>query len=614
VSTVITGVGAGNRGNVFAVVDQEADPARASEVSPGSRVVPACVGTIAPLLRAQVQAKGDFVRLTTRLGRLALFAVCVAGAALLGTAPASGGDEVNYQDPLTAAPPISRPPTRSCSVTVMQDFAFNSSIGQGVFNGTLAPPAACPGPWSKIVLDFTGKVAGRQFDRLLNVWVGGAQVFQSTTPEPDPDGITWHVEHDATRYGSLFAQSEPIKVELQNYVVGIYTGVIYGTLKVTYYQATQAYPAPEHADEVVGFPNADSDYFYGPGDVRTTTVSFPQNLTRAYLELYLKGNSCDEFWYGSQPDDFAGPNGLCGGGAFREVQVSIDGSLAGVAWPFPFIFTGGVNPWLWRPIPAVNAFDMPPQVVDLTPYVGTLTDGQPHTISLQVPHDGFYWGIGSDLLLYRDPVLAQTTGTLTSRSIAPTAAESYGENVGSNGGVFTTNASRHLVVSGYVDSSAGRVTTSVEQTFGFENQQQLDLTNFLENLTHDETIDTVTTTSRADGATVRRVSESYPIRLRSLFQVPEQGQKDFFNLPAGVEQSLVRQETVTLNGVQTFWSKLDDSVNASALLSRTSGVTTLSGGRDSEDYAASDSTGACYHRKLVAAQGYVTSDQLLPSC
>lgn len=117
------------------------------------------------------------MRLTRRLGRLAMIGVCVASAALLGSAPASGGNEVNYQDPLTAAPPIARPPTASCSVTVMQDFAFNSSVGQGVFTGALAPPAACRGPWSRIVLDFTGKVAGRQFDRLMNVWVGGAEMF-----------------------------------------------------------------------------------------------------------------------------------------------------------------------------------------------------------------------------------------------------------------------------------------------------------------------------------------------------------------------------------------------------------------------------------------------------
>jgi hypothetical protein len=549
-----------------------------------------------------------------RSTKLLALALGIASAVLLGALPAGAGNEVSYQDPLTAVQPITRPPTPSCTVTVMQDFAFNSSAGQGVYDGMLAPPATCPGPWSKVVLDFTGRVAGRQFDRLMNVWVGGAQVFQSSTPEPDPDGITWHVEHDATRYSSLFAQPEPIKVELQNYVTGIYTGVIYGTLTVTYYQATSAYPAPQHAEQVVGFPNADSFYFYGPNDVRSTSVTFPRNLTRAYLELYLKGNSCDEFWFGSQPDDYAGPNGLCGGGAFREVQVSIDGQLAGIAWPYPFIFTGGVNPWLWRPIPAVNAFDMPPQVVDLTPYVGVLDDGQPHTISLRVAHDGFYWGIGSDLLLYRDLGLSQTSGALVSRSITPDAGETSGEPTGSNGGVFTTNASRHLNISGYVDTSSGRVTTMVEQTFGFSNQQELDLTNFLENLTHDEAIDTVTTTASPSGTTVRRVSESYPIRMRSLFQVPEQGQKDFFNLPAGVEQSLQRRTTVTVDGSQTFSSWLDDTVNASGLLSRTNGVTTLSGGRDSEDYVTSDSTGACYHHKLVASQGWVTSDQLLPSC
>jgi hypothetical protein len=554
------------------------------------------------------------MQLIRRLGRPSLVALGLIGVFVAGTVTASAGDEVTYQDPLTAAPPIARPPTPSCSTTVMQDFAFNSSVGQGVFDGTLTPPAACPGPWSKIVLDFTGKVAGRQFDRLMNVWVGGAQVFQSSTPEPDPDGITWHVEHDATHYASLFTQPEPIKVELQNYVTGPYTGVIYGTLKVTYYGATAAYPAPAHADEVIGFPNADSDYFFSPSDTHTTSVTFPRNLTRAYLELYLKGNSCDEFWFGSQPDDYAGPNGLCGGGAFREVQVSIDGQLAGVAWPFPFIFTGGVNPLLWRPIPAVNAFDMPPQVVDLTPYVAQLNDGAPHTITLRVAHNGGYWGIGSDLLLYRDPVLAQTSGALTSRSITPTAGETYGENTGSNGGVFTTSASRHLSVSGYVDTSAGRVTTTVDQTFAFANKQELNLTNFMENLTHDETIDTVTTTIASGHTTVSDVSESYPIRMRSIFQVPQQGQKDFFNLRAGVEQSLVRDTSVTVDGVQTSSSSLNDSVNASGNLSRTNGVTTLAGGRDSEDYVYSDSTGACYHHKLVAAQGWVTSDQLLKSC
>jgi hypothetical protein len=60
---------------------------------------------------------------------------CVVGAMLLLVVPAAAGNEVNYQDPLTAAPPIVRPPTPSCTTTVMQDFAFNSSIGQASSTG-----------------------------------------------------------------------------------------------------------------------------------------------------------------------------------------------------------------------------------------------------------------------------------------------------------------------------------------------------------------------------------------------------------------------------------------------------------------------------------------------
>jgi len=55
----------------------------------------------------------------TKLVALLSFA---AAAVLLTSVPAAAGNEVNYQDPLTAAPPIVRPPTPSCTTTVMQDW------------------------------------------------------------------------------------------------------------------------------------------------------------------------------------------------------------------------------------------------------------------------------------------------------------------------------------------------------------------------------------------------------------------------------------------------------------------------------------------------------------
>ncbi len=119
-------------------------------------------------------------------GTLAVLPAAPAAA----VAPAAAAPvEINYQDPVTALPPVTRPPVPHCTVTVVRhDFA--NSYGQP-FTGTVAPPAGCPGPWTKVVLDWTGSVAGRQFDRLAGVWLGGAEIFRTSTPEPDPAGITW---------------------------------------------------------------------------------------------------------------------------------------------------------------------------------------------------------------------------------------------------------------------------------------------------------------------------------------------------------------------------------------------------------------------------------------
>ena len=73
-----------------------------------------------------------------------------------------------------------------------------------------------------------------------------------------------------------------------------------------------------------------------------------------------------------------------GKGSFREVRVTVDGHLAGVAFPYPVLFTGAIVPSVWRPIPAYGAFDLPTYNIDLTPWIPLLADGQSHTIGLEV--------------------------------------------------------------------------------------------------------------------------------------------------------------------------------------------------------------------------------------
>ena len=94
-----------------------------------------------------------------------------------------------------------------------------------------------------------------------------------------------------------------------------------------------------------------------------------------------------KFWWSnvlqSTVDTF--PNStLPGFSPFREVQLYIDNKLAGVAWPFPVIFTGGIVPGLWRPIVGIDAFDLKEDEIDITPWLPLLCDGTTHVFTLRV--------------------------------------------------------------------------------------------------------------------------------------------------------------------------------------------------------------------------------------
>ena len=101
----------------------------------------------------------------------------------------------------------------------------------------------------------------------------------------------------------------------------------------------------------------------------------------------------------------------CGGGTYRELQVYVNGQLAGAVYPFLVLYTGGVNPFLWRPLSGIESLDIPAYRFDLTPFAGLFNtlgtaaangaSSRPH-VSLKVfgnNQDGL-WYLTSSLLLY----------------------------------------------------------------------------------------------------------------------------------------------------------------------------------------------------------------------
>eukprot|EP00466_Bigelowiella_natans_P000839 jgi/Bigna1/74518/fgenesh1_pg.29_\ len=67
-----------------------------------------------------------------------------------------------------------------------------------------------------------------------------------------------------------------------------------------------------------------------------------------------------------------------------RIQIRINGQVAGIASPFPVIYTGGVNPLLWRPLTGIMSFDIPPYRFDISPFLGVVNTRKPVNISAEV--------------------------------------------------------------------------------------------------------------------------------------------------------------------------------------------------------------------------------------
>ncbi|HVT70216.1 MAG TPA: peptide-N4-asparagine amidase, partial [Trebonia sp.] len=96
----------------------------------------------------------------------------------LTSASSSSYVEGDISTPVVGTPAVPRPHTKSCTVSLANDFPSNDAAGNAQnFTGTYTPPRDCPGPWAKVVLDFSATVAGRQYDRSASIEVGNTTIW-----------------------------------------------------------------------------------------------------------------------------------------------------------------------------------------------------------------------------------------------------------------------------------------------------------------------------------------------------------------------------------------------------------------------------------------------------
>ena len=413
-------------------------------------------------------------------------------------------------------------------------------------------------------MNFTVTSQGRQFDRLGLMYLGDIEVFRTSTAEPTANGIIWTYIKEMEQYNALWNTDQKIIFDLGNLVDSTYTGPFFTTLIATFFtlpdsQATADTILPISAEQ--SGANMGSA-FTVPSQNASVSYTLPQNVERAVVSLSACGQIAEEFWYtnvfSSDIHTFESTAGtLYGYGPFREVQLLIDGQLAGVSWPFPVIFTGGIVPGLWRPIVGIDAFDLRQHEIDVTPWLPLLCDGALHTFEIRVAglnddgagHPtlsesvGSYWVVTGTIFLFLGADRSITTGSMPTIDIpAPQIQVSSSVTTNSTGAnqtlTYNTAVMRDISITSTVKTSSGSRPATWTQQLSYSSFNSLTSQGFVQSTSQNTT---GTDTSSSGYST----TYNYPITVNSSFSVDAAGD-------VGINGTLSHSLTYNVFGPSVF--------------------------------------------------------------
>lgn len=392
------------------------------------------------------------------------------------------------QDPMVA--------TSGCVRSqVLMQHRFGNSYGKP-FVSSYTPPLYCS--FNRVTFNITVTSKGRQFDRLGVVYFGSTEIWRTSTAEPTQDGIVWTYIKDMSAYLTLFRKPQKLIFDLGNTIDDTYTAPFDATLTANFFNADETI---DPADMILpvslgkgssGMPSAFQ--YPDPNKTVASSLKLPRNIRKAVFTISATGQIDEEFWFGNvlQSDvKTFGKGVVLGHSPFREVQLYIDGMLAGVVYPFPIIFTGGVVPGLWRPIVGIDAFDLREDEIDITPWLPLLCDGKSHSFDMRVAgiaddgngHGhlstdiGNYWVLTGKLFIWQDEKGAITTGSALQRSLPSPDVNLSSSTTKTKKGknetlTYSVTVSREISISSQVRTSHGSVPARWSQRLSYSNHGQ----------------------------------------------------------------------------------------------------------------------------------------------
>lgn len=520
---------------------------------------------------------------------------------------------------------------------------FSNSYWQPAVEAFTVPP--CDDDFSVVYLKWAATCdAGRQYDRFAAVWVNGVELLRTSTAEPSRNfSVKWDVVKDVSLYSNVVKGGGTVVVALDNIVNSMYTSSYQVDLSLEFYRPSDASKVIKQPDQIMPISTNKTSYGWFTVDPTSNQssgqhqmVHLPENTEELYLELFLSHHQCDEFFYSHAPNQDASnePNGArCGAdGAFREVQVLVDNHVVGIVWPFPLVYTGGLNPYLWMPIVSIGAFKAPTYMINLTLFLGMFLDNHSHAVTFRVLYGETFWLIDGNLLVYQDATAtSQTRAEILEEKLDQFVEPSIATNSETHDNASVTywsSATRDLYVKTSVTTSTGTKVYTLQQHFDFTNtlMNTTDgLKLWFESHTHVETNLTVTSQAEtrqaydtrylkkaANEGTVHVLqTEDYPLTGSLKYRY---GDNESFVLVTEFANSFSRSTTVKgdKSDLRFEYQPLDvhTALTASAVYDSVHG----GNGSTRATYASASPTEGCFSRELAASFRHLTVDNSSTDC
>ncbi len=437
----------------------------------------------------------------------------------------------NYSNPTIPAPPA----VPDTTPTVLPITSY----------GTVAIPL---GTWETVVMNYTGYVAGTAYDYFQTVTIDGAMVYVGVNPEAG----SWTQLVNLSAYLAFFDDRSSITISGPGLgLIGNFEGVQINNITLVFYPVPAHQSGPTYATMV-------EPLFAFSGTPSSAPISIPSNTSAVDLQMIAIGS---EFWYSLNPD-------------FTAVTASVGGYNVSTYLQYPWINSGGIDLFSWRPISPVNMLDHQWETFNLTGALGLL-EGQTQ-LNVSAASDAMGADVIANLLVYTSPSVtgAQQRGYYFDQSPVQTVTQTNSSISNPNGNDYTVFDQFDTVRYGYstlVSTRTGSYSVTLSTREGFANLQSLN--DVWQNITESETVSTVQTAQYSErndhGAVVSTEQLSYPLRMdigEVLVYEYAQGSDSYYNYTSyfdNVDQGYIALDSTysDLNGQRSqAYSYVNDQI------------------------------------------------------